>query len=601
VAAVIARVTGTALTPGISRNGRLYTREAIAKAVKRAQGRIADGKRPISMRSHHQAGDDSTHIAGAVSRMWQDPDSGAAKYEGGIADTAVGRDIAALTDDTDGQPQHLRGVSIRGAWMEEPRMETVDGRDIQTADDLEIQGIDFTAEPGVDDADVRHLPVGSDEDAPDARFALAESVADTMLTAHVQEKGAEPLKSGKPAAAPTKATVYADPGYQGDKAKRYALDTKKQAKAAWAFINQADNAKDYTAAQLKRIKQRIVKALKGFGVEVNTAEHYLVEPVTALTESTTLAECMGCYGEQDPHEAGSFYVTLTNGPVTVSVSSYRVDPADLDLIGRAAMDGACKALAALDPDMDGDIDAPGADAEDTDHDMASANVPGTACPCGCGCAIPLEPGDCPRTCVCAVCGDGEPMAEDAPDAVETAPDPAAAAVEPAPQAAADPTTETEEPAVSEPTTAVEPTQAAPAPSAVTLSGEQFAQLLAAASAPRTVEAAPASAAPVVEAAPAAPAPVAETQEQRIERLISDGITAGVQKLVSTGALNPGRKGLTGRPVTETGEEATLTEHGVPEDWPQKPLHTYTAEERRKYIDNALAEHVLGDSLYTGKR
>lgn len=599
MAAVIARVTGTALTPGISRNGRLYTREAIAKAVERAQARIADGKRPISMRSHHQAGDDSTHIAGAVSRIWQDPQSGAAKYEGGIADTAVGRDIAALTDDTDGQPQHLRGVSIRGAWMQEPRTETMDGREVQTADDLEIQGIDYTAEPGVDDADVRHLAPGPNEDAPDARFALAESVTDATVAVQLQEKGAAPLKSGKPAAAQTKATVYADPGYQGDKAKRYALDTKKQAKAAWSYINQADNAKAYTDAQLKRIKQRIAKALKGFGVEVNTAEHYLIDPVAALTESTPLAECMG-YCEENPQEAGSFYVTLTNGPVSVSVSSHRVDPADLDLIGRAAMDGACKALATLDPDMDGDIDVPGADAEDTDHDMATANLPGTPCPCGCGCAIPLEPGDCPCVCVCDACGDGEPMAEDAPAAVETAPDPAATAAEPAPHAAADPTTETEEPAVSEPTTAVEPTQAAPAPAAPTFTFEQVQALLAA-SGQRPVEAAPLAAAPVAETAPPAPAAVAETQEQMIARLVESGITKGVQKLVSTGALNPGRKGLVGRPLTENGQEQALTELGIPEDWPQKPLHTYTAEERRKYIDNAMAEHVLGDSLYTGKR
>jgi hypothetical protein len=54
--------------------------------------------------------------------------------------------------------------------------------------------------------------------------------------------------------------------------------------------------------------------------------------------------------------------------------SYSIDPADLDVILRAAADAACKALAALDPDMDGDTDVPGADAEFTDGDVGGVPV-----------------------------------------------------------------------------------------------------------------------------------------------------------------------------------------------------------------------------------
>lgn len=599
MAAVIAKVTGTALTPGVSRNGRLYTREAIAKAVARGQARIADGKRPISMRSHHGAGDDSTHIVGHVTRLWQDSDSGAAKYEGVVADTAHGRDIASLTDDTDGQPQHLRGVSIRGAWMEDPRTETIDGREVSTADDLEIAGLDYTAEPGVDDADVHHLAPGSDEDAPCARFAITESVADATVAPPLAE--AKTALSKRGSGLTGTGGPYADPGYLADKKQRYQLDTKARAKAAWSYINQKDNAAQYTANQLKRIKQRIVKALKGFGVEVNTAEHYLIDRLGVITESAALAEHYLDGDSEYGATAGSFCISLANGPVNITISSYRVDPADLDLIGRAAMDGACKALATLDPDMDGDMDVPGADAEDTDRDTPDANLPGAACPCGCGCAVPLEPGECPCGCVCAVCGDGEePMGEEAPPAVETAPDPAAPAADPAPQAAADPTTETEEPAVSEPTTAVEPTQAAPAPAPApgTFTFEQVQALLAAAQ--RPVEAA--AAAPLAETTPPpAPAAVAETQEQMIQRLVREGITAGIQAAVATGGITPSRKGLVGRPVAESGAEPVLTEFGVPEDWPQKPLHKYNAQETRDYVDRQLGEHVLGNALYTGRR
>lgn len=595
MAAVIAHVTGTALAPGISRNGRLYTRDNIAKAVARAQARIADGKRPISMRTHHASGDDSTHIVGRVTRLWQDPETGHARYAADIADTAHGRDIAALTDDTDGRPQFLRGVSIRGAWAEEPRTETVEGREVQTADDLEIAGLDYTAEPGVDDADVRHAR--QPEESEHVPFPITESAPDAVLTALAVE-AAEPLKSGQPAAPQTKASRYADPGYQPDKAKRYALDSKEQAKAAWAYINVPKNAKLYTAAQLKRIKGRIKAALRKFGVEISSEEHWVIDR-SWLTESAELVEH---YGEEYRGGQGSFCVSLSNGPLNISVSSYCVDPADLDLIGRAAMSAACDALKAIDPDSDGDMDVPGADAEDTDGDMGERDdnrmesVPAPA---------RLAEGESvhPPASVVEAAPEAPPAEAEGtedPDALRTS------ETEPAPEEAADPNTE-EEPVVTEPIIpAVENAPAATTPTApagVTLTAEQFQMLLAAVQPQPAAPVESDPAAPVAEASPAA-APAApqatETQEQMIARMVAEGITSGIQNLVESGGIKAQRKGLTGRPVTEAVAEG-LTDLGIPEDWPQKPLHTYTAEERRKYIDRQWGEHVLGESYYTGRR
>lgn len=593
MAAVVAHVTGTALAPGVSRNGRLYTRENIAKAVARGQARIADGQRPISMRTHHASGDDSTHIVGRVTRLWQDPETGKARYAADIADTAHGRDIAALTDDSDGEPQFLRGVSIRGAWADDPRTETVDGREVQTADDLEIAGLDYTAEPGVDDADVSHIR--QPKESEHAQFPIVESAPDAMVTAPIVEADA-PTASGKPAAPQTKASRYADPGYQPDKAKRYALDSKDQAKAAWSFINVPKNAKLYTAAQLKRIKGRIKAALRKFGVEISPEEHWVIDH-SYLAESAELAEH---YGEAYRDGQGSFCVSLSNGPLNISISSYCVDPADLDLIGRAAMGAACDALKAIDPDMDGDMDVPGADADDTDGDT------------GGGGDDRMESAAAPAQLSEAENPPAVPAAEPAPDAAaeaEGAQDPdaqPAPETEPAPEAAADNDTE-EEPVVTEPTTpAAEnaPAATVPATPGVTLTNEQFQMLLAAVQpqAPAPVESAPA--APVAET-PAAPAPAApqatETQEQMIARMVKEGVTTGIQSLVETGGIKAARKGLAGRPVTETGEAESLTALGIPEDWPQKPLHTYTAEERRQYIDRQWGEHVLGESYYTGRR
>ena len=87
--------------------------------------------------------------------------------------------------------------------------------------------------------------------------------------------------------------------------------------------------------------------------------------------SEALAEHLGI-----PSCAGSWSVRASNGPVDICLSSYSVDPEDLDVILRAAADAACKALAALDPDMDGDVDVPGVgDGSDTDDDAPGESAP----------------------------------------------------------------------------------------------------------------------------------------------------------------------------------------------------------------------------------
>jgi hypothetical protein len=58
---------------------------------------------------------------------------------------------------------------------------------------------------------------------------------------------------------------YADPGYRDNK-KRYPIDTAERVRAAWGYINVADNASEYTPEQLKIIKERIQQAMKKFGI-----------------------------------------------------------------------------------------------------------------------------------------------------------------------------------------------------------------------------------------------------------------------------------------------------------------------------------------------
>lgn len=62
--------------------------------------------------------------------------------------------------------------------------------------------------------------------------------------------------------------TYADPGYQKDGKKRYPLDSEAHCRAAWSYINQADNAAQYSSEHLALIKSRITSALKKYGVQV---------------------------------------------------------------------------------------------------------------------------------------------------------------------------------------------------------------------------------------------------------------------------------------------------------------------------------------------
>lgn len=549
---MIARISGIALSPGVSRNNRLYTAETIARAVVRAQARIAEGVRPVSMRTHHAADDDSTRLTGHVSEMTLDP-TGRARFGAVIEGNPAGRAIAALADNRDGPPS-LRGLSIRGAWLGPVRTVVVDGRQCETADDLEIVGLDFTAEPGVDDAGVEHIDfVGDDAGAEESaagveRHLITESAEEASVTITEQNPVPTPPAAAAVAAPPARVVesgeAWADRGYHG--APCFPLNTAAQARAAWVAIG--ESAGSYTAPQNKRMRGRVKSALGRFGITL-TDEGWLVDTPRQVTEAGT----GGAVTEYWYDDNASVYITISNGPLSISVSSYDVAPDALGAVARAAMLGACQALAVMDGD--------GAD-------EASADAA----------AVETEASAGPVT-------EAAAAADDAPTA-----DPAAG------------TATTEEAAMGEPeTTAATPPAAAPS---ITLTGEQFGQLLdriapaAAPATPGAAETAPAAgvaeATPGTAAAPAAAVtPVAETDDARIARLVQEGITAGmatmrtqlVQEIAQ--AYPPARRGL----VEAAGEPGTAPE-GLPEGLPQKALHTYTDIERAGF-DRTIAAAVLG--------
>lgn len=613
MAKTIARVAGTLLSPGMSRNRRVYTAPMIAAAVADAQERIKGDGMPLTMMTHHGGEDDSTRIIGRITGMSLGED-GSAKFTADIADTEHGRTIAALAD-TSGGPAFLRTVSLRGAWQGRVRkIAGPDGKPAESADGLAFHGADFTKDPGVAAAQISTFSWASGgQNETTERVLITESVeaAVTFTDATEAAEGTESapavpegIREALSALLPPEAphvlenglcatcgvdearnktpygvnANYADPGYQKDGVKRYPLDTAAHIRAAYSYFSMPKNAAKYTAAQAKRIKGRIRAAMKRIGAKLSAESGgWLFSEPYQVTEA--VAEYMG-----DPSRSGSWCINACNGPVSLSLSCYSMDPADLKACLAAAAPAVANTLAALDPDMDGDVDVPAGGSGDTDDDGGHESAP----------------------------EEETPATEDEPAAAgETSPAPAG-------------TTESEVSAMPE-DTATTTEAGGTAPAGLTLEQVQEATAKAVAEAVSAALAADREARKARKAAKATPpapaaetaapaAPVAETDDARIARIVAEAIKATapaapepvtetedqkitriVQEMVAGGTISPGRKGSDpaagGTPAL--GGEVALNEHGLPSAWPNKPLHEYNPEEITKYCAPVVDELIFG--------
>lgn len=89
-------------------------------------------------------------------------------------------------------------------------------------------------------------------------------------------------------AAPYGDVEYADPGLRADGKKRYPVDTKAHARAAWSYINQDKNAAQYSKGDLSKIKARIKAALKKFGVAVSEATEAMIDGKRSYNDTADL-------------------------------------------------------------------------------------------------------------------------------------------------------------------------------------------------------------------------------------------------------------------------------------------------------------------------
>ncbi len=186
----IAVMRGIFAKPGVSENRRLYTSDHIRAAVDEAKGLIESGNAPAvfgAMMTHHGARDprmgDVTHTAGRLTKVELSPE-GWGIFEAELADTAAGRDVAALT--TPEKP-YLKGVSMAARWVGQPRVvRAPDGLPAETADGFSLIGIDFTHHPGVAGAQIESATI--QETAPGGVFwesadGLSAMTADQLAKA----------------------------------------------------------------------------------------------------------------------------------------------------------------------------------------------------------------------------------------------------------------------------------------------------------------------------------------------------------------------------------------------------------------------------------
>lgn len=114
---------------------------------------------------------------------------------------------------------------------------------------------------------------------------------------------------------------YADPGYQKDGKKRYPLDTETHIRAAWSYINQADNADLYSAEQLTSIKAKVKAAMKKLGAETedNTTKDANSDTIVAKIKGILLGAPTG---KEDDVEKQEFVEALSenNGVLAEAVA-----------------------------------------------------------------------------------------------------------------------------------------------------------------------------------------------------------------------------------------------------------------------------------------
>lgn len=367
----LATISGVALAPGISRNRRLYTPELIAKAAKRMQERLSDPNGlPIVMRTHHDAGDDSAKIVGRVTEVKVDNNK-SLRYKADLYDTFHAREIANLV--TPQQPA-LRSVSIHGYWVGDTKQIQTDEGMATTADDLEIDAIDFTASPGVDGAiidgsgkatesgGVLRTPI---REAMEASVTLLEEGSGWADISHTIPKEGWRMTRGVQ--------------YEGDleeywvQEAKYSADDMKSMLAKGHAMKNASGEPSYPIGDISDLKKAIRAVGRGKAGH-DAIRRHIIKRAKALGASNLIPDNWSSSGSNKESAVrlgeiteyygdggAGFCIDAYNGPLCVTIRGC-VSPDELRFAAQRAACAAMDAILTMDPDSDGDI----ADQDDFD-------------------------------------------------------------------------------------------------------------------------------------------------------------------------------------------------------------------------------------------
>lgn len=372
-----ASISGVALRPGVSRNRRLYSAELINKAAKRMQARLADPNGlPIVMRTHHDAGDDTAKIVGRVTGVSVDNEN-ALRYKGEFVDTFHGQEIAGLVKPVSGEPA-LRSVSIHGYWLGDTRQVQTETGLADTADDLEIDAIDFTAFPGVVTALIDSPGVGgkATESGGVVRTPISESSEADVVFVDDDTGWADVSHT-----VPREGVIMArgDVGetrYWVQEAK-YSADDMRSLLAKGHAMKNASGEPSYPIADVSDLKKAIRAVGRGKGSH-DAIRRHIIKRAKALGQMAlipdnwssggSMKESSGVrmsevteYFPDGPGGDAGFCIDAYAGPLSVTLRGC-VAPDELRFAAIRAATAAMNAVLMMDPDSDGDIE----DANDFD-------------------------------------------------------------------------------------------------------------------------------------------------------------------------------------------------------------------------------------------
>lgn len=355
----VAVINGTMLVPGVSLNNRLYEPDVIAKAVARMQERIATDTRPIILRTHHGAGDDSRLIVGKMVSVNLEED-GSATYKAQLYGTQPGKDIAALVT---GKDPALKSVSISGGWLGPVRTTEYKGKTVEAGSDLEIDAVDFTASPGVVGALISKTSQTTSESAARDYTPISESYEATVS---ILEDAPAPTMEAK-----------------------YSADDMKTLLAKGHAMKNASGDPSYPIKDRADL-QKAIKAVGRGGSDHNAIRRHIIKRAKALGMSSMIPSNWGANGSNEsaprlseireyypngPENEAGFCIDAYAGPLSVTVRGCVPGEALRDA-AMAAVTAAMGVFATMDPDQDADIDV-GMDDDDMDLPRAESATTNT--------------------------------------------------------------------------------------------------------------------------------------------------------------------------------------------------------------------------------